>query len=191
MRLTSTKSFSLLAAAVAAMVLGGCSNKSEILHGAETEGLYVNVGELKYQVQISRQLNPAAISEDKTFVKGIEPASAAELGEDEILFAIFVRIENETDKEQTPASSFSISDTDGNIYTPVKQSADNPFAYTGEPVRAKSFAPDPDSVPTQVGSIGGLELLFKIKRQSLDNRPLEFHIKSFFPDDESTVTLDV
>jgi hypothetical protein len=186
-----TKPLTLLVAASAAVALSACGDKSEILHGAETEGLYVNVGDLKYQVQISRQLNPAAIAEDKTFMSGIEPASAAELGEGEIPFAIFVRIENESDKDQTPASSFSITDTDGNVYTPVKQTEANPFAYLGEPVRAHSFAPDPDSVPTQVGSIGGLELLFKLKRESLDNRPLELHIKSFFPDDESTVTLDV
>src|SRR3954447_20515651 len=143
----STKSFALLAAAAAALTLSACSNKKESIHGGETEGIYVNVGDLKYQVQISRQLNPAAIPEDRTFMSGIEPASAATMAPGEIPFAIFVRIENETDKAVQPATSFSITDTDGNTYTPVKQSPVNPFAYTGDPVRAKSFVPNPDSVP--------------------------------------------
>ena len=190
MRLT-TKSFTLLAAAVAALTLSACGNKKESIHSAETEGIYVNVGDLKYQVQISRQLNPGAIPEDRTFMSGIEPAAAATMAPDEIPFAVFVRIENETDKPQKPATSFTITDTDGNSYTPVKQGPVNPFAYTGDDVRANSFVPNPDSVPAQVGSIGGLELLFKIKRDSLNNRPLILHIKSFFPDDESEVTLDV
>ena len=190
MRLT-TKSFTLLAAAVAALTLSACGNKKDVIHEAETEGVYVDVGDLKYQVQISRQLNPAAIPQDKTFMSGIEPASAATLAPGEIPFAIFVRIENETDKPLKPATSFEITDTDGNTYTPVKQGPVNPFAYTGDPVRPNNVAPDPDSIPAQVGSINGLELLFKIKRDSLNNRPLVLHIKSFFPDDESTVTLDV
>ena len=190
MRPISKKSLPLLAAAAASLALSACGNKHEEIHEAETEGIYVNVGELKYQVQISRQLNPEAISEDKTFMTGLSEADA-EFAEGEIPFAVFVRIENETDKPVTPASSFSITDTDGNHYTPLKQSADNPFAYLGEPVGANSFAPDPDSVPTQVGSLGGLELLFKLKRESLNNRPLELHIKSFFPDDESEVVLDI
>src|SRR3954447_20129568 len=141
----STKSFAVLAAAAAALTLSACSNKKESIHGAETEGIYVNVGDLKYQVQISRQLNPAAIAEDRTFMTGIEPKSAAVMGEDEIPFAVFVRMENETDKDQTPASAFEIPDPDGNVYTPVKQTAVNPFAYLGQPVKPHSFSPDPDS----------------------------------------------
>jgi len=190
MRLT-TKSLTLLAAATAAVTLGACGNKQSSIHEAETEGVYVNVGDLKYQVQVSRQLNPAAIPEDRTFMSGIVPVADATLAPGDIPFAVFIRIENETGKPVKPATAFAITDTDGNIYRPVKQASVNPFAYTGDPVPAKSFVPNPDSVPAQVGSVGGLVLLFKIKRDSLNNRPLVLHIKSFFPDDEATVTLDV
>jgi ABC-type oligopeptide transport system substrate-binding subunit len=190
MRLISTKTFALFTAVAVALTLAACGNKKSSTHEAETEGIYLNVGPLKYQVEISRQLNPGAIPEDKTFIQGIVPADA-QLGEDEIWFAVFVRIENETDKPQKPTKTFTITDTDGNTYTPVTFDASNEFAYTDAPVRAHSYVPNPDSIPAQAASIGGLQLLFKLKRQSLDNRPLELHIQSFFPDDEATDTLDV
>ena len=190
MRLISTKTSPSSPPSRCALTLAACGNKKSSTHGAETEGIYLNVGKLKYQVEISRQLNPAAIPEDKTFVQGIVPDDAT-LGPDEIWFSVFVRVENETDQAQTPASSITITDTEGNTYSPVKFDASNEFAYTDDPVRAHSYVPNPDSIPAQVGSIGGLQLLFKLKRQSLDDRPLELHIKSFFPDDEATDTLDV
>ena len=187
----SMKTFTLFAAIAASLSIAACGNKESEIKTGDTEGIYLNVGDLKYQVEISRQLNPAAIPEDRTFTAGLAPADA-QLGQDEIWFAVFVRVENETSKPQRPATAFSITDTDGNTYRPLKiDPASNAFAYTDDPVRSKSYIPNPDSVPAQVGSIGGLELLFKIKRDSLNNRPLELHIKSFFPDDSATDTLDV
>src|SRR3954452_16182861 len=142
------KSTLLVAPAVlaAAFAVAGCGNKVVSIHGGETEGIYLNVGKLKYQVEISRQLNPGAIAEDKTFVQGIVPEDA-KLAADEIWFSVFVRVENETDKDLKPATSFTITDTEGNTYTPVKFDASNEFAYTDAPVRAHSFVPSPDSIP--------------------------------------------
>ena len=42
---------------------------------AETEGIYLDVGDLKYQVQISRELNPADI-EDRDYLKGLPAGDA-------------------------------------------------------------------------------------------------------------------
>ena len=190
MRLISTKTFSLFAVIAAGLTLAACGNKTSSIHSAETEGIFLNVGQLKYQVQISRQLNPVSIDEDRTFIQGVDPKQAT-LAPDELWFAVFVRIENDTDKAQAPATSYTIVDTQGNSYTPVKLGKDNPFSFSGAPIPRKSELPSEDSVAAQVGSIGGVELLFKLKRETLDNRPLELHIKSFFPDDEATGTLDV
>jgi len=190
MRLISTKTFCLFALIAVALTLAACDTKKATTREGETEGIYLNVGPLKYQVEISRQLNPAAIPEDATFLDDIAPEDA-KLAPDEIWFDVFVRVENETSKPQRPATSFTITDTEGNSYTPVKFGPNNVFAYSDAPIRAHSYAPGPDTIPAQVGSIGGMQLLFKVKRNSLDNRPLELHIKSFFPDDEATDSLDV
>ena len=45
-------------AALAALAAAGCGNKDDDRTVAETEGIYVAVDELTYQVQISRILNP-------------------------------------------------------------------------------------------------------------------------------------
>src|SRR4051794_40770941 len=111
MRLISTKSFAMFAAIAAALTLAACGNKHAEIHEAETEGVYVNVGELTYQVQVSRQLNPLATREDKTFVEDIAPAEA-ELGQGEVWFAVFVRIENESDEPLAPAPIYTITDTE-------------------------------------------------------------------------------
>lgn len=179
----------LLALLVVPLVLGACGNKKSVTTTGDTEGTYLDVGPLKYQVQISRQLNPKAV-EDSQFLKGIAP-SARGLKADEVWFAVFVRVENETKHFQRPATAYSIHDTEGNVYTPLTLSTQNPFAYNPVPVRPHSLIPLPDSVAAQT-SIGGELLLFKFPRTSLDNRPLQLIIKSpGGPPPVATVDLDV
>lgn len=190
MRLISFKSVATFVAIATVLALSACGNKLSTTHEAETEGIYLDVGPLKYQVQISRQLNPEAIPEDKTFVQDIAPDEAT-LGEEELWFAVFVRVENESDAPQVPTSDFLISDTEGKEYRPVEIGDGNPFFFDTSPIRAGGVAPEQDGVAAQLGSIGGMELLFKLKRETLDNRPLVLTIKSTAPEAEATDALDV
>jgi len=186
------KSTLLVAPAVlaAAFAVAGCGNKTVSIHGGETEGIYLDVGKLKYQVEISRQLNPDAIPEDKTFVSDVSPQDA-KLGPDELWFAVFVRVENPTGDLQPPATDFTITDTLGNQYRPVTVGSLNPFAYTSAPLPPHGVKPGPDSVAGENTSIGGSLLLFRLKRETLDNRPLELTIRTTSPPDKATDTLDV
>jgi hypothetical protein len=190
MRPISLTSFSFFVAIAAALSLSACGNKTSTIHRGDTEGIYLNVGDLKYQVEISRQLNPRAIPEDQTFVQDIAPAQAT-LAPDELWFAVFVRVENPTSRSVAPTPNFTITDTEGNVFHPVPIGSGNPFSFSTAPIVAKGVAPNPDSVAGQLGAIGGMELLFKLKRTTLDNRPLTLTIRSFFPDDRSTDILDV
>lgn len=190
MRLISLKSVATFVAIAAALALGACANKHSTTHEAETEGIFLDVGPLKYQVQISRLINPKAIPEDKTFVQDVAPDEAT-LGKEELWFAVFVRVENESNQPQVPTSLFLISDTQGNEYRPVKVGEGNPFFFDTSPIRPGGVAPNQDGVAAQLGSIGGMELLFKLKRETLDNRPLVLTIKSIAPEAEATDVLDV
>jgi hypothetical protein len=190
MRLITLKSFATFVAIAAVLALSACGNKQSKIHEAETEGIYLDVGPLKYQVEISRQINPKAIPEDKTFIQDVAPADAT-LGKDELWFAVFVRVENGSDQPQVPTSFFKISDTEGNEFVPVPIGESNPFFFDTSPIPAGSVAPNQDGVAAQVGSIGGMELLFKLKRETLDNRPLVLTIKSLSPEAEATDVLDV
>lgn len=175
-----------LAALPLALALGACGNKEDEIKHAETEGIYVDVGELKYQVQISRILNPA-ISEDASFLEGVEE----ELGEGETWFAVFLRVENESSNPVAPAETYELEDQQGAAYEPVEVPASNPFHFSDEPIAPGSYAPAPDSVARQLGSIGGMLLLYRVPYETLDNRPVELIIRSDEPEDEAVISIDI
>ncbi len=189
MRSSLQRHLALLAALVAALALTACGNKTSTITVGETEGTYVDVGPMKYQIQVSRQLNPAAIPEDATFVSDIQ-GGGSQLAADEAWFAVFIRIENPTKQAHSPATEYLIEDTEGNEYRPVQLGALNPFHFHTQPVAAGSAEPDPDSVASQT-SINGMLLLYRVKRTSLDNRPLEMVIRSARDSAEARITLDV
>ena len=156
--------------------VSACGNKQAKTLTAPTEGVYIDLGDLKYQVQISRPLNAADV-EDREYLKGVTD----QLGSDDIWFAVFVRVQNESDKTQKPATTYEITDTEGNQYNPVViDTKSNDFAYNPVPIPGKGLLPNPNAIAAQ-NSINGQLLLFKIPRSSLDNRPLELKIHN--PDD--------
>jgi hypothetical protein len=67
-----TLTLALLVAAAAAV--SGCGGTPHTLH-ADTEGIYLNLGPLKYQIQLSRQVNPRDV-EDRSYLQGLSPADA-------------------------------------------------------------------------------------------------------------------
>jgi hypothetical protein len=178
-----------LAAVAAALAIGACGNKeSEVLHGS-TEGAYLDLGGMKYQVQISRLLNPASI-EDKYYLIGL-PANQRQLPAGQEWFAVFMRVENDGEKAERAATDYTITDTQDTRFRPIQMSADNVFAYRGGVLQPKDVLPAPDS-PAGQGSIQGALLLFKIPTRNLENRPLELSIRTpAAPGKTATVDLDV
>jgi hypothetical protein len=191
-RMTGKLRFVLLAAlALLSLGVAGCHKKSHQTEGA-TEGIYVDAGPLTYQVQISRQLNPQDI-EDRNYLAGLTPAEK-KLNPDEAWFAVFMRVQNLTKDEQQPTHRYRIVDTQDKVYTPLTLPHANVFAYRPPPeMQAQEVYPDPDQ-PAGSGPIQGSLLLFKVKIDSLANRPLELKITSPLPppmDETATVKLDV
>jgi hypothetical protein len=150
---------------------------------------YLNVGPLLYQVQVSRQLNPAN-QEDQSYLQGLSP-SERELGPGEEWFAMFVQVFNNSGQPYTDSSSFTITDTQENSYTPVSLGEANQYAYRQGTVPAKSQIPRPGTVAADFGPQGAL-LLFKIKIVSLDNRPMELKVTNpENPAESASAVLDV
>ena len=179
----------LVAALACAVLTAGCGNKLETRTQGATEGLYLDQDDLKYQVQISRYLNPADI-EDRTYLSGLPPNTPAPAG-DETYFGVFMRVSNATDKTITPANDFEITDTQGNVYRPIPlDSKVNPFAYEPNPIPPKSMIPQPDSIASEGVIKQGALLLFKLKTDSLQNRPLELRFRKGSGQTDS-VDLDV
>ena len=175
--------------AASVLALAGCGNKTAIVTSAKTEGIYIDVGELKYQVQLSRIINPNDI-EDRAYLAGL-PAGTPPPKGDEAWFGVWMRVQNTTDdKTLTAAQQFEIVDTQEHRFTPITLT-NNEFAYQAQALAPQTIVPSSNS-PAGEGVIQGSLILFKVTTESLANRPLEFRIQSpALPDDVGVIDLDV
>jgi hypothetical protein len=177
----------LVLVVLAALAVGACGNKKAVTLHAATEGVYVDVGDLKYQVQISRLLNPAA-HEDSGYL--IDLPSDQQLGPKDQWFAVFMRVENDSKQPQRAAASYVIRDTQGNVYRPITMGPKNVFAYRPGVLQPKDVLPLPDSASGE-NTIQGAMLLFKIPVANFQNRPLVLEIPPPAGGATGTVDLDV
>jgi hypothetical protein len=187
--MTRLARFTLLClASVCALAASGCGNKEDFVTVAETEGIYVTVDDLKYQIQISRILNPAA-PDDSAYLRGApageEPAA------DEVWYGIFMRVENDSDAPHQTAEEFKIRDTQGNEFEPIEQDPEtNDFLYQPTELAPGKLLPQLDT-PASDNTIRGNLILFKVTTESLGNRPLELEIASPTGGEGAIIDIDV
>jgi len=162
-----------LALAALAQGLSACGNAGKPITRASSEASYLDLSGLKYQVQVSRQINPSD-PEDKDYFSGL-PAGATTLPVGTVWFGVFMRVENEEKNAIPSATDFTIRDTQGKLFKPV--SVPNAFAYRPEVIPGGGLLPNPERLIAYAGSQGEL-LLYKIPVASLDNRPLALTIRS-------------
>ncbi len=176
----------LLVLALALTVFAvGCGEEEE-LHVIEGEPL--ELGELRYNVQITRFLN-ADDAEDQGYLVGQEPP---EPGED--FLAVFLTIDNESEESVDLPYAFRVHDTLGTEYTPVDSGSDYAIQLPGsdeesltgveegqvEALQPSTLPPGgeipvPDSTAAE-GVIGGAMLLFLVDEEAANNRPLTLEI---------------
>jgi hypothetical protein len=178
----------LCTALLAVLGIAGCGQEEERTL-AETEGLYLDIDDLTYQVQISRYLNPDD-PEDKSYLLGLPEGTPEPTGE-ETWFGVFLRVQNETGEPLPAADTFEIVDTQENVFRPIPLDPEqNPFAYQATEVPPNTVYPLADSAAEQ-GPVQGSLLLFKIPTESLQNRPLEFRFSRGPQGTQGVVDLDV
>jgi hypothetical protein len=174
----SKPTFSIAAILLAAIALGACGNsETKVTTGTYAgesgqNAPYLNVGPLVYEVQLSRELNPANI-EDAPYLQGLT-SQQRRLRRGEEWFGVFIQVYNHTSVPHLGASAITISDTQNNVYTPIVPDQTNQFAYRGGFIPAESQIPVASSIAANGGTQGAL-LLYKIRVVSLDNRPLTIH----------------
>ena len=178
----------VLALAILAAVFAGCGSDSA-RKSADTEGVYLNIGGLKYQIEMSRYINPADV-EDSEYLVGV-PEGSVTPAADETLFGVWIRVQNVSDQPHPGADTFEIHDTQEQVYRPIPiDTKINPFAYDSIDVPPNTVLPLPSSAAGQ-GPIQGLLLLFKLKTGSLQNRPLELRFSHGPGGETGTYDLDV
>jgi len=172
-----------------ALVAAGCGNKVESVTIGETEGIYVTVDGLKYQVQLSRILDPSS-AEDQAYLRGV-PATEIELEQDEVWFGIFMRVENDGDEPHEAAEEFVIKDTQEAEFEPLDIDLEsNVYAYAARELLGGDVVPIVGS-PAYDNTVGGALLLYKVRTGALYNRPLELEIASPTGGEGAVIDLDV
>ena len=159
-----------------AALAAGCGRHHANLADANNNGTYINVGPLKYQLQISRQLNQYS-PEDSGYLRGLPKADSA-LSPNQLWFGVFMWAENVGHRTYKTTDNFHIVDTQGRIYKPIKLNpAANPYVWTSQSLAPGSTEPNPTTT-AGTGPTGGNLLLFKLSNSILDNRPLTLQIRA-------------
>ena len=178
----------LLLAGISAVTLTACGNRHFPVHSAESEGVYLDLDSLKYQVQVSRELN-SSDPEDRAYLVGLAKADRT-LKPDEVWFGVFLQIQNDTKAPHPTAHELEIEDTQRNVYKPIRLASINYYRYKSGTLAAKSRIPPPDT-PAYDGPTQGELVLFKLKEPSFDNRPLVLRMTSAVDTTTAHVDLDV
>lgn len=183
------RAIAVLLAASATVGITACGDDKPTSE-ADSEGIYFTVGKLKYQVQISRELNAASV-EDREYLQGVSSQDAA-LPKGSTWFGVFVQVRNPT-KQTLPTADetgFKIVDTQGDEYFPIP--VRNQVSYAPARLGSENELPDINEI-ARFGPTQGRLLLFKIPYSSLENRPLEMHVDApgALTPREGTVVLDV
>jgi hypothetical protein len=169
----------LAALSALALTLAACGSEEETV---VVEGQPAELGELAYNVQLTRFLNPDDV-EDAEYVLGQPdpPPGQSYLG-------VFLTITNESkDEPHQSADGYTVVDTVGNEFEPAD--TDSPYALdVGAEVAGESQLPVPDSTAA-TGPNQAAMLLFLVDDTVAENRPLELEIDS--PDGSGVVELDI
>ncbi len=182
----------LTCALLAAVALSACGKHESkgLVRTAETEGIYLDISNLKYQIEVSRQLNPHD-TQDRPYLAGI-PADQQKLGPDQIWFGIFMRVQNETKQGLRPSNDIEITDSQDEVFKPIGLGSANNYAY-----RSNNIIPGEETMPLldtpgfDSPSRGAL-ILFKLTLTGLNNRPLELKLEGRnVPQQTGLFTIDV
>jgi hypothetical protein len=180
----------VLAVALLALACAGCEDSESQKTSAETEGLYLDINGLKYQIQMSRYMNVNDV-EDSEYLTGL-PESTGQPSADETWFGVWVRVQNVSEEPRPAATTWEIHDTQEKVYRPIPLDTNaNVFAFEpGIEVPGNTILPLSSSAAGQ-GPIQGSLLLFKLKTDSLQNRPLELRFSNGGSSQTGTYDLDV
>lgn len=169
----------LIGLLAAASLLAACGEDE--VHSEVVEGQPLELGELRYNIAITRFLNPNDVEDSEYLVGQPEPPPG------QAYLGVFLTIKNDSDEAQQSAYTYRVVDTTGAEYEPVE--SESPYALEiGAPVEGNSQLPILDSTAAN-GAIQGSMLLFLVDQEVSENRPLELEIVS--GDEEGKVALDI
>ena len=152
--------------------------------GAEAvpEGDAFELGGLRYQVDLARQINPnIAPGSDYYQGPGAPPGS--------LLFAVFLTACNEGEQTRPAAERLRLVTAFGDRLRPKTLPDANVFAYQARPVEPATCIPREDSAAARAAE--GAMLLFEIPLEKYNNVQLKLEVTAPDGDTSRLVELDV
>ena len=160
----------IVLAIVSLLLVGiGCGEEHE---SEVVEGEPIELGDLRFNVQLTRYLNPENV-EDAEYLQGL-PTPPGEKG----YLAVFMGVENEGDEDLAlpGASEMEVKDTSGATYEPIE--TESLFALDlGGTIEAGGEAPAGDTAAAN-GPVQGAFVLFLLDDAAAQNRPLELEVEA-------------
>jgi hypothetical protein len=153
-------------------------------HSAQAAENTATVGDLHYAVENAWILEPHR-RVDAQVARGL-PAADRHLGPDELLYAVFVGVTNESDRRLPLATHVALRDVTNREYSPVPLGATNRYAYRSRTMAPRSHRPAPWTPAGEDLSADGLMLVFRIPRQAYDDGSLELLVRD--PGDPAAVS---
>jgi hypothetical protein len=148
------------------------------------EGEPLFLGDLKFNVQLTRFLNPND-PEDKEYLNGQQVPPPA----DQEYLAVFMEVDNEGSEEARlpSASQMTVVDTTGEGFEAIDSDSD--FALDlGDVIGPGDEVPAPNSAAAS-GPVKGSAVLFLVGKDVGENRPLELEVN--YSGEDGTIELDI
>jgi hypothetical protein len=156
----------------------GCGDDED---GMAQEGEPLVVGDVAYNIQITRELNRAS-PEDSAYLRG-----APDLEPNQEYLGVFMQATNQGDQATVVPDPIRIVDTRGTIYDQVPLK--NDFSLDpGAPILPGETLPGAETIAKN-GPVEGSLVLFIIDEEANENRPLILQIPG--PDEVGEIALDL
>jgi hypothetical protein len=171
-----------LAAVALALVVAACGEE-EFAKTHVNEGEPIELGDLHFNVQLTRFLNPND-AEDAAYLKG-EPAAPP----GESYLGVFMEVKNKGNHDITLPSTqeMKVIDTTDATYEPLEVETVFGFPFD-QSLKEGESVPAPDS-PAAEGPINGSVAIFLVSDRVSENRPLELELLA--DGEKGTVELDL
>lgn len=160
---------------------GAAAGCGEEEHGEAKEGEPLELGDVAYNIQITRELNRFS-TEDAAYLEG---APVLDPGQEYL--GVFMQVTNEGEEAAVVPDPFTIVDTRGTTYEQIRYENDwtlNP----GTPIEPGETVPGAETVAKN-GPVEGSLILFAIDEEANENRPLVLEIPG--PDEVGEIILDL
>ena len=185
----------VLVAVLATLALSGCAidgrnnlkiiSQTELASGAEP---YFFAGNMTYQIQESRQLNPFDTG-DVQYLAGLKNAQS--IPGNMMWFGVFLWAKNQSKHIAMTTDHFTMTDSSGATYYPVKLNPQvNSYAWTAQALSPDGIEPNADSTASYAPIGGGL-ILFELPTSVYSNRPLTLDVYGAPGQKASTISLDL